>query len=313
MIIVDAHQHYWQPARGDYGWLAQAPASLQRPFLPRDLGAQRAAAGVQFCVLVQAAPTEAETRYLFELAHEDSAVAGVVGWIDMEAADVEARIDALIRDGSGLLRSVRPMAQDLADPEWLARPALDRAFDCIQDRGLAFDALVDMRQYPALLRRLQRHPQLNVVLDHAGKPAIGDGDIDPWTCWIDELSQHPQLHCKLSGLLTLLGEPAHEDAIERYVAELFAHFGSARLMWGSDWPVLSTRADYAHWLQLAMRLTERYASRAQADVFAANAVRFYALDIDLHGAAADTPLNRRPGEGRDPATLHAHQNKEKNP
>lgn len=310
MIIVDAHQHYWQPERGDYGWLAQAPAMLQRAFLPRDLGAQRAAAGVQFSVLVQAAPTEAETRYLFDLAREDPGVVGVVGWVDMEASDVEARIDALVRDGNGLLRGLRPMAQDLADPEWLARPSLDRAFDCIQDACLSFDALVDMRQLPALLRRLKRHPQLNVVLDHAGKPAIGDGRFDQWTRWIDELSQHASLHCKLSGLLTLLGEPVHEDDIEPYVAALFAHFGGERLMWGSDWPVVTTRADYAHWLHLAMVLSERYAAGSLADVFAGNAVRFYALDVDLSN---EKTSNRRSGENRNPATLLAHQNREKNP
>lgn len=281
MIIVDAHQHYWQPARGDYAWLAQAPSGLQRAFLPADFCAQRTAAGVQFSVLIQAAPTEAETRYLFELAAQDPGVAGVVGWVDMEARDVDARIDALIREGRGLLRGLRPMTQDLADPDWLARPALDRAFDCILACGLNFDALVDMRQMPALLRRLRRHPRLNIVLDHAGKPAISDGRFDQWTGWIDQLSQHPALHCKLSGLLTLLDEPVHEDAIEPYVADLFAHFGPERLLWGSDWPVLTTHADYAHWLQIALQLTERYAAGAQADVFAGNAVRFYALDIDL--------------------------------
>lgn len=280
MIIIDAHQHYWQPSRGDYGWLADAPESLQRPFLPADLQAERKAAGVTFSVLVQAAPSEEETRYLFDLARLDPAVIGVVGWVDMEAADVGARVDALIRDGGGLLCGLRPMAQDVADPDWLASPSLDRAFDCIQDCGLSFDALVGMPQLPALLRRLRRHPQLNVVLDHAGKPAIGDGRFDQWTAWIDELAQHPTLHCKLSGLLTLLGEPMHEDAIEPYVADLFAHFGAERLMWGSDWPVVTTRASFTHWLQVAMDFAERYAPTLKADVFAANAARFYALDID---------------------------------
>jgi L-fuconolactonase len=118
------------------------------------------------------------------------------------------------------------------------------------------------------------------VLDHAGKPAIASGGFDPWVRWIDELAQHPQLHCKLSGLLTLLDEPVHDDAIEPYVDALFAHFGSKRLMWGSDWPVLTTHADFGHWLRMAKMLTERYSSGSQADVFAANAVRFYALDID---------------------------------
>lgn len=293
MIIVDAHQHYWLPSRGDYGWLAKAPVSLQRAFLPEHLRAQREAAGVSYSVLVQAAPTEEETRYLFELAREDSSVAGVVGWVDMEASNVGSRIDALIRDGNGLLCGLRPMVQDLADPDWLAKPSLDRAFDCIQDCGLTFDALVDMRQLPALLRRLRRHPQLSVVLDHAGKPAIGDGRFDQWTCWIDELAQHSQLHCKLSGLLTLLDEPVHEDAIEPYVADLFSHFGPERLMWGSDWPLLTMRADYAHWLHVAMTLTERYAPGAKADVFAANTVRVYALDIDLQNQGVRHDFTQR--------------------
>jgi L-fuconolactonase len=283
MIIVDAHQHYWEPSRGDYGWLTQAPTALRRAFLPPDLCAQREATGVDFTVLVQAAPSEEETRYLFELARHDAAVVGVVGWVDMEADNVGARIDALIREGGGLLCGLRPMVQDIADPDWLAKPSLDRAFDCIQDCGLAFDALVGMPQLPALSRRLRRHPRLSVVLDHAAKPAIApatnDARFDQWTGWIDQLAQHPPLHCKLSGLLTLAEEPVNDDAIEPYVADVFAHFGPERVIWGSDWPVLTTHADYAHWLRLAMTLTDRYAAGSQADVFAANAARFYALDI----------------------------------
>lgn len=279
MTIVDAHQHYWQPDRGDYAWLAQAPAALRRPFLPADLRSQREAAGVQFSVLVQAAPSEDETRYLFELARRDTAVLGVIGWVDLEAADVCPRIQALISDGGGLLRALRPMAQDIADPDWLARPALDRAFDCMIDHGLAFDALVTTAQLPALCRRLHRHPQLRAVLDHAGKPPMAPGDSSQWNRWIDELAQRPQLHCKLSGLLTLLDPGVHEQAIEPRVEDLFDRFGATRLMWGSDWPVLTTHADYAHWLRLAQTLTDRYAPGRQAEIFGANATRFYALDI----------------------------------
>lgn len=279
MIMVDAHQHYWQPDRGDYAWLAQAPAALQRPFLPADLRAQRQAAGVQFSVLVQAAPSEDETRYLFELARRDAEVVGVIGWVDLEAADASTRIDSLVRDGGGLLCGLRPMAQDIADPDWLARPTLDRAFDCMLDHGLAFDALVTMTQLPALCRRLDRHHHLRTVLDHAGKPPIAHGDNSQWTGRIDELAQRPQLHCKLSGLLTLLDPGTHEQAIDPYVEDLFNRFGANRLMWGSDWPVLTTHAQYGHWLHLAQTLTERYAPGRLADVFGVNATRFYALDI----------------------------------
>ncbi|MEO8777428.1 MAG: amidohydrolase family protein [Rhodanobacter sp.] len=279
MTLVDAHQHYWQPDRGDYAWLAQAPAMLQRPFLPADLCHQREAAGVQFAVLVQAAPSEDETRYLFELARHDTAILGVIGWVDLAAEDVCTRIQSLLRDGNGLLRGLRPMTQDIADPDWLARPALDRAFACMLDHGLTLDALVTMAQLPALYRRLHRHPQLRVALNHAGKPPIAHGESVHWTRWINALAQQPQLHCKLSGLLDLLAPRMHEQAIEPYVECLFECFGAQRLMWGSDWPVVTTHADYGHWLRLAQTLSERFAPGRQADVFGANAARFYALDI----------------------------------
>jgi L-fuconolactonase len=289
MIIIDAHQHYWQPARGDYGWLAQAPEALRRPFLPADLQAQRDAAGVQFSVLVQAASSEEETRYLFALARTDPAVIGVVGWVDLEAADASARIGALVRDGDGLLCGIRPMVQDISDPGWLARPSLDRAFNSLLQHGLAFDALVGRAQFPALLQRLQRHPGLRVVLDHAGKPAIATGDFRPWANAIDTLAQQPQLHCKLSGLLTQLSDEMHEAAIEPYVGHLFLRFGARRLMWGSDWPVVTTRTGYVHWLRLARRLAARYAPGHHDALFGHNAMRFYALKIDTPIADGATP------------------------
>ena len=289
MTVVDAHQHYWQPARGDYGWLAQAPEALRRPFLPADLQPQREAAGVQFSVLVQAAPSEQETRYLFALARYDPAVVGVVGWVDLEAADASARIDALVHDGNGLLCGIRPMVQDIGDPGWLARPSLDRAFDSLVRHDLAFDALVGITQFPALLQRLQRHPGLRVVLDHAGKPAIADGDFRPWANAIDTLAQQPQVHCKLSGLLSQLNDEMHEAAIEPYVGHLFLRFGARRLMWGSDWPVLTTRTDYVHWLRFARRLTARYAPDHGDALFGNNAARFYALKIESPLAEGISP------------------------
>jgi L-fuconolactonase len=278
MTIIDAHQHYWQPDRGDYDWLTHAPAALQRSFLPPHLLRQRQATGVHFSVLIQAAPSEDETRYLFDLARADPCVLGVVGWIDMAADDAAMRLEKLARDGDGLLRGIRPMAQDIADPHWLNDPLLDRAFDCLQAHGLTFDALVTIDQLPALHQRLQRYPRLRAVLDHAAKPPIVESENVRWIQWIDTLAQLPGLHCKLSGLLTQLDDGQPETVIEPWVERLFARFGAARLMWGSDWPVVTLRADYSHWLQLAMHLTARFAPGAQAQVFGANAIDFYGLD-----------------------------------
>ncbi len=280
MIVIDAHQHYWQVARGDYGWLQQAPEGLRRDYLPADLQTQRHAAGVSGSILVQAAPSEAETRFLFELCQHDLAAIGVVGWVDFTAHDVRKRIEALLRDGDGRLLGLRPMAQDIADPDWLARPALDAAFDAMQEFDLAFDALVRPAQLPALQARLDREQRLRCVLNHAGKPDLAHGDFDAWAASLARLAESPALHCKLSGLLTQLAPGMPEGVLERYVEHLFECFGAERLLWGSDWPVLTVQSQYAHWLRLARAYVQRFAPNAQPLVFGGNALKFYRRSTD---------------------------------
>lgn len=289
MIVVDAHRHYWQPRRGDYGWLDHAPHALRRAFLPDDLRARHATAGERYNILVQAAPSEAETHWLFELARQDSTVLGVVGWVDLDAADAAARIDALRAAGGGLLCGLRPMVQDLADPDWLARGSLDSVLGTLAEHDLAFDALVTRPQWHALLERLQRQPRLRVMLDHAGKPNIGGDGFRHWAAWIDELAEFPSLYCKLSGLLTERAPALPDSAIEPYVAHLFERFGPSRLVWGSDWPVLTLRSDYDRWLEYARSLTERYAPGRLDEVFAGNALRFYARSIPPAPQNGETP------------------------
>ena len=275
MNVIDAHQHYWRVDRGDYAWLRAAPTALQRDFLPAELQPQRSAAGVTGSVLVQAAASEAETRYLFELARADRSILGVVGWVDFEAPDVAARIDALVRDGGGLLLGLRPMAQDHPDPDWLAHPELDLAFASLHAHDLAFDALVRPAQLPALHWRLRREHGLRAVLDHAGKPDIARGHYDDWATRIRELAALPDVYCKFSGLLTELAPGMPDSALDPYVDHLFACFGPARLLWGSDWPVLTLRGSYAHWLELARALAQRHAPHAIGNIFGRNALAFY--------------------------------------
>lgn len=271
-MIVDAHRHYWNPSHLRYGWLDHAPASLRRSFLPED-----AAHLGDACILVQAAPDERETRYLFALAGSTSDVLGVVGWVDMEAADVASRLDALIADGQGLLRGIRPMVQDIPDAGWLASASLDAAFDAVRDRGLVFDALVDGRHLHSLHQRLLRHPGLRTVIDHAAKPDIaGDGFVG-WSRAITQLARMPDVHCKLSGLLTLTGPVADERALAPYVAHLFDSFGSSRLLWGSDWPVLTTHASYDAWKACARELVQRHAPDAIDAIFGGNALATYSI------------------------------------
>ena len=170
-MIVDAHQHFWRLDRGDYGWL-QPIGVLNRDYLPHHLATLLKASSVDSTVLVQAAATEAETRYLLELGAEYPFISGVVGWVDFERHDAPQRIAAMVAAGDGLLKGLRPMMQDIADPNWVLGSQLDPAFNAMVEHDLSFDALVRPQHLSALRKRLRQHPNLRIVIDHAGKPNI---------------------------------------------------------------------------------------------------------------------------------------------
>jgi L-fuconolactonase len=278
-MFVDAHQHFWSLSRRDYGWLTPGMGVLYADYLPGDLAPILASHGVQATVLVQAAPTEAETHYLFELAHAHSFIAGVVGWVDFDAPDVERRIEALLAQGQGKLKGLRPMVQDMPDAQWLERRELDRAFAAMSRYGLVFDALVRAPQLEVLRSRLLRHPDLVAVLDHAGKPSIEQGEFDNWARDVARLARDTRALCKLSGLLTEAGSRRSLAHLTPYVEHIFACFGATRVVWGSDWPVLNAVADYADWLSQARALVGLCAKGQENAVFHHNAVRAYKLDL----------------------------------
>jgi L-fuconolactonase len=280
LIRIDAHQHFWRLRRGDYGWLTPAAGVLYRDFEPADLLPELAAAGIAATVLIQAAPTEAETRFLLELAHRHPVIAGVVGWVDFEAPDAPERIRALVRDGRGKLKGLRPMVQDLEDPEWLSRPALDGAFQALVDSDLTFDALVRPRNMPALIRRLQMHPALRSVLDHGGKPQSAPAARSDWSKHIARLARSTPACCKLSGLLTEAPSQVGPIELDLVTATLFEHFGAERIIWGSDWPVVTARASYRRWFDMSRELVRRHAQGREHAVFARNAAQFYKLPLD---------------------------------
>jgi L-fuconolactonase len=276
-MIIDAHQHFWQLSRGDYEWLTPEAGVLYRDYLPDDLAPLLKEHGVGATVLVQAAATEAESRFLLRLAREHAFVAGVVGWVDFEAADVGKRIAALATAGAGKLKGLRPMIQDIPDPRWIARSSLDAAFEALVAHELVFDALVRPVHLEALRERLLRHPRLRAVLDHAGKPDIARGALEPWAAAIERRAGDTAICCKLSGLLTEASTRRSAADLTPWVAQLFRSFGAERMLWGSDWPVLKAAGSYGEWLGLARELIERCAPGRAAQVLSGSAHRLYRL------------------------------------
>jgi L-fuconolactonase len=270
---IDAHQHFWTLARGDYGWLTPELAPIHRDFGPGDLAPLLARHGIDRTVLVQAAPTEAETRFLLDIAARTPSVAGVVGWCDFEAAGAAEAIARL--SGNPLLVGLRPMVHDIPDESWLARPSLAPAFEAMIAHDLVFDALLRPQHIAALLTMLERHPALAIVVDHAAKPDLVSGDIASWRRDMSAVAAHPQVFCKLSGLVTEAGEDWTIGTLRPVIAHLLAVFGPERLIWGSDWPVVTLRASYSRWFEVAMELLADLAATERNAVMGDNARRLY--------------------------------------
>jgi L-fuconolactonase len=273
---IDAHHHLWTLARGDYGWLTPALAPIYRDFRLPDLAPHLSAAGIAGTILVQAAPTEAETMFLLDIAESSELVRGVVGWTDFDAADGVARIDALA--ARNLLVGLRPMVQDMSDDDWLLGPALAPQLAAMARNRLVFDALVLPRHLPKLLQVIGRHADLTFVLDHCGKPRLATGETATWQRDIALLAEHPNIVCKLSGLVTEAAPDWQIADLRQAADHVFACFGPRRLLWGSDWPVVNLAGGYARWFAAAEALLADLSPDEKVDIFGRNAARIYLSD-----------------------------------
>jgi L-fuconolactonase len=275
---IDAHQHFWRLDRGDYGWITPDLAAIHRDFGPGDLAPLLAAAGIGETILVQAAPTDAETRFLLHTAWATSFVAGVVGWADLAAPGAPDAIARLAEDAS--LVGIRPMIHDIPDPDWMLGPALEPAFRALIELDLTFDALVRPRHLPSLRVLLARHPDLRVVIDHGAKPDVAgwgrsrEARAD-WAEAMQGLARATTAACKLSGLVTEAGPGWRAGDLQPYVEHLLECFGADRVIWGSDWPVVDLAGGYAAWWDATRACLAGTSVDEQAKILGGNAARYY--------------------------------------
>jgi L-fucono-1,5-lactonase len=280
--MIDAHHHLWKLSRADYGWIGKrsnpAVAPIERDFLVGDYRALAAANGIAGSVVVQAAQTVAETRWLLDQARASGGlIKGVVGWIDMTAANAPDVLHDLAQDP--LLRSIRPMLQEIPDVEWVLQAKLAPALRAVMERDLSFDLLVRPPHLKAALTLLLRHPDLRAIVDHGGKPDIANDMWQPWADDLRRIARETPAYCKLSGLVTEARKGWKPDDLLRYTEHLVECFGVERLVWGSDWPVMLLNADYPGWLAAARQFIAPLSTADQMAVMNDNAIRFYRLPM----------------------------------
>jgi L-fuconolactonase len=273
MTKIDSHQHFWMPARGDYGWMnGPGLESIRKPVLPPDLAPLLAQSGISKTVLVQAAPTVHETEYLLGIADATEFVAKVVGWVDFENYDDLRHMQRLARHPK--FSGVRPMIQDLPDPEWMHGTRVAWAFDAIVDLDLTFDALGFPIHLEPFRRLFDRYPKMRVVVDHCMKPNIRDNAFDTWASGLREIADATPAFCKLSGLATEASGGWTTETLRPYALHVLDCFGPKRVMWGSDWPVLNLNGSYQTWHDTAFDFV---LPAAREQVFGATAASFYRI------------------------------------
>ncbi|RKF30780.1 amidohydrolase [Sphingobacterium siyangense] len=273
---IDTHQHFWKfdPIRDS--WITEEMQVIKRDFSPLDIQFVLERNGFGGSVAVQADQSKEETAYLVQLANDYPFIKGVVGWIDLQAADIRQQLDSYQSDT--VIKGFRHIVEGEADPDFLIRPAILNGLKALADYGYTYDLLIRPRHYAATLDCLQQNPNLQFVLDHIAKPPIKSKAFDEWATFIDALSAFPNVVCKVSGLATEADwEGWKLDDFKQYLEHIFARFGKERIMYGSDWPVCLLAASYEESIAIVEDKLGQFTAAEKNAFWAENAIRIYNL------------------------------------
>jgi L-fuconolactonase len=273
---IDAHVHVWDLARRDVPWINEGRNAIRRDFLVADWAAVADGAGIDSAVLVQALNDPDETVDLLAYAAAEPRVAGVVGWVDLAAPDVADRLAAL-REGHCLV-GIRHLALIHDDPAgWLCSPEVQRGLKTVARAGLPYDLIFRPEHLQAVLHTVRTHAGITFVVDHLGKPPTVAEGLDDWAAGIRALAAEPNVTCKLSQILTVVGPIWTLDDLRPYVDVVLGAFGGDRVMFGSDWPVSLLAARYADVVNVVEQLLASCSDEARNQVLGETAARVYAL------------------------------------
>jgi L-fuconolactonase len=245
--IIDAHQHVWDLDRAEYAWLGPEAGVLYRNFGMDDVAPEFEAAGVTGTVLVQSADDDDDTEHMFAVADAAPIVLGIVGYVPLHEPDRAAERLAELAQRP-LFCGVRNLIHDRPDPHWLLRHDVDEGLGLLERAGVPFDVVGVLPEHlEAVLMISERHPDLDIVIDHLNKPPIGLADHEPWASLMTRVAANPRVRGKVSGLYSAVGDPAGwtVDAIRPIFDHVLEAFGPDRLMYGGDWPVSLIAGGYS--------------------------------------------------------------------
>ena len=275
-MVIDSHHHLWRYTDDEFGWIADD--CLRRDFSVDDLSRELPAAGVDCTIICEARQCIDETDAQLETAAESEAIAGVIGWLPIAADNFGALLDGYLSAGvagKGGLVGLRHVVQDEPDDEFILRPDFMRGVRRLRGTGLAYDILVFQRQLANAIKFVDAQADdQQFVLDHVGKPMPGrEGE---WAELVREMARRDNVACKFSGVVTEVGTGF--DSVRRVFDTVLEAFGPNRLMWGSDWPVVTAKMAYRDWKGLVDRLVSPLSESERMAILGATAARVYGLE-----------------------------------
>jgi L-fuconolactonase len=274
-IVIDSHVHFWKYDKKRDAWITDNMKLLKQNYLPEHLSQTLKRNHISGVVAVQVDQSELETLFLIELSKTHDMIRGVVGWIDLKADNIEDRLNYFSQ--YPVLKGYRHIVQ--AEPaDFLSNNNFQRGVRALQTYQYSYDILIYHNQLKQALEFVSRFPEQKFVLDHCAKPDIRRGEIKEWKILMQEMATHPQLYCKLSGLFTEAKWSAWSAGdFYPYLDTVFESFGTDRLLYGSDWPVILLSGIYVQWKSLLEKYMEKFRQEEKDKVFGLNAIQFYGL------------------------------------
>src|SRR5271165_170689 len=273
-VRIDSHQHFWRYNPAHHAWMTDSMHALRRDFLPDELMPLLKASAFDGCVTVQARQMIEETEWLLQLADENPFIKGVVGWADLQSPVLGMQLAKVAANPK--LVGLRHVVQDEPDDLFMLRPDFLRGIGRLADHNLAYDLLLLPRHLPVAIDLVGRFPLQRFVLDHIGKPAISEGLVSPWIEDLGRLAGHPNVYCKLSGMVTEAAWKRWQpEDFHRYIDVVVEAFGTSRVMIGSDWPVCTLSGDYTSTMAVVLEYVRRFPASVQEQILGGTCGRFY--------------------------------------
>ncbi len=275
--MIDAHVHFWKYNAIKDAWITDEMALLQRDFFPQDLKPVLQENGVTGIVAVQADQSEKETEFLSQLANKNPFIKGIVGWVDLQNKNVEDRL--LYWSEYPVIKGLRHIVQAEADG-FLKKEAFLNGIKLLKNFDFTYDILIYPNQLKEAIQFVNKFPNQKFILDHCAKPCIRDQKINEWEIEIKEIAQNENVYCKVSGLVTEAkwNEWKTED-LHSYLDVVFEFFGTDKILFGSDWPVMLLSSTYSKWKKLIEEYMLQFSDEEKQKVFDTNAIKFYNLNI----------------------------------